>query len=684
MRLNNIHVSSKEPVNPSLWVDTSGKNPILKGYVNGQYVILSEDVPDNVITKDMIVDSLESDAIDVPLSAAQGKALKELINSIDVSKDIKEAINALDVSEVSAKVGEIVSSVSQTDGKISVETRAITEDDIPQLSQSKVTGLSEHISNTKNPHNVTKEQVGLGNVDNTSDVDKPVSTAQQAALDLKQDKLKAGTGIEITPENTINVTLDPTIFFLADSVSESPTEEQKKKICLVPAGTTEEGNYYTEYAWVVNEQHPDGYWEEFGTYKSKVDLTPYLKKTDAEATYQKTTDNTLSTTAKTVVGAINENTGNVTRIDRAVGNPVIEEVDLSTPDENSIYWHVNGNKSSQSGYLVKYVTLSKGDLLIANLLSSSSVAQLTVVDSSHTKAIRLVDSVGSNIQIKSSYLAENDCTVALSCRQSTSNMTYIIKSPFNTAVSDNSYMQYLHKVYEEYGAVYNKETGYWELNGLTDLTEEDMWDIYVENMGVSFGSHQNDNYILRLWPFKKARIRFIKTDDPQYYELSAFVFCRNNSKLEVFRCMNELGAETKLKISGRATGLFFGCTNLKDAGVINVSQANIFINKGILAFTKCAKLSRVLLMNLKVDISFQDSPLLSYESLNYLITNAANTAAITVTVHPATYSYLTGTAQPTEEVGGTTEEWQALVTTAQGKQISFAQPAETLEVEPLE
>lgn len=32
-----------------------------------------------------------------------------------------------------------------------------------------------------NPHNVTKSEVGLGNVDNTSDVNKPVSTAQAAA-----------------------------------------------------------------------------------------------------------------------------------------------------------------------------------------------------------------------------------------------------------------------------------------------------------------------------------------------------------------------------------------------------------------------------------------------------------------------------------------------------------------------
>lgn len=45
--------------------------------------------------------------------------------------------------------------------------------------------LAAHISDTDNPHEVTAEDVGLGNVDNTSDEDKPISTAQQAALDLK-------------------------------------------------------------------------------------------------------------------------------------------------------------------------------------------------------------------------------------------------------------------------------------------------------------------------------------------------------------------------------------------------------------------------------------------------------------------------------------------------------------------
>lgn len=45
--------------------------------------------------------------------------------------------------------------------------------------------LTSHTSNTSNPHSVTKTQVGLANVDNTSDANKPVSTATQVALDLK-------------------------------------------------------------------------------------------------------------------------------------------------------------------------------------------------------------------------------------------------------------------------------------------------------------------------------------------------------------------------------------------------------------------------------------------------------------------------------------------------------------------
>jgi hypothetical protein len=57
------------------------------------------------------------------------------------------------------------------------------DDDHPQyLNESRHDSLP-----FDNPHNVSKAQVGLGSVDDTSDLDKPISTATQAALDLKYD-----------------------------------------------------------------------------------------------------------------------------------------------------------------------------------------------------------------------------------------------------------------------------------------------------------------------------------------------------------------------------------------------------------------------------------------------------------------------------------------------------------------
>lgn len=49
------------------------------------------------------------------------------------------------------------------------------------------TNLINHLTNYSNPHNVTKSQVGLGSVDNTSDADKPISNATQEALNNKAD-----------------------------------------------------------------------------------------------------------------------------------------------------------------------------------------------------------------------------------------------------------------------------------------------------------------------------------------------------------------------------------------------------------------------------------------------------------------------------------------------------------------
>ena len=75
-------------------------------------------------------------------------------------------------------------------------------DDLIADTGSDVTALetkvNNHIANKSNPHTVTKSQVGLGNASNTSDADKPVSTAQAAAI---ADAKAAGTAAQTSINN---------------------------------------------------------------------------------------------------------------------------------------------------------------------------------------------------------------------------------------------------------------------------------------------------------------------------------------------------------------------------------------------------------------------------------------------------------------------------------------------------
>ena len=66
-----------------------------------------------------------------------------------------------------------------------------------QDNRRDVDAQASHAPRTDNPHEVTEGQVGLGSVDNTADVDKPVSTAQQAALDAKADTSSLGAAASI-------------------------------------------------------------------------------------------------------------------------------------------------------------------------------------------------------------------------------------------------------------------------------------------------------------------------------------------------------------------------------------------------------------------------------------------------------------------------------------------------------
>lgn len=67
--------------------------------------------------------------------------------------------------------------------------------------------IDAHIASNGNPHGVTKAQVGLGNCDNTSDLNKPISSATQVALNAKYDATNPNnyeTPVQLNARDTAN------------------------------------------------------------------------------------------------------------------------------------------------------------------------------------------------------------------------------------------------------------------------------------------------------------------------------------------------------------------------------------------------------------------------------------------------------------------------------------------------
>lgn len=105
--------------------------------------------------------------------------------------ETRQALNALS-QRVAVIEGDYLTSVD----------KAALEQAIASVSGD----ISAHIADKNNPHEVTKAQVGLGNVDNTSDLDKPISTATQTALDTKanQTDLTAEINRATNAENSLS------------------------------------------------------------------------------------------------------------------------------------------------------------------------------------------------------------------------------------------------------------------------------------------------------------------------------------------------------------------------------------------------------------------------------------------------------------------------------------------------
>jgi len=146
-----------------------------------------------------VVENLYQSSIGGAVNSVNGKTGTVVLGA----NDINESSNRFWLTDVlkTAYDGAVSGLANKVD---KVTGKGLSENDFTNVLKSAydsaVTWIStngsnliNHLSNTSNPHNTTASQVGLGNVDNTSDASKPISNATQTALDLKSNKTEVAT-----------------------------------------------------------------------------------------------------------------------------------------------------------------------------------------------------------------------------------------------------------------------------------------------------------------------------------------------------------------------------------------------------------------------------------------------------------------------------------------------------------
>ena len=190
----------------------------------------------------------------------------------------------------------------------------------------------------------------------------------------------------------------------------------------------------------------------------------------------------------------------------------------------------------------------------------------------------------------------------------------------------------LRDLYISAGAKYNEATGFYELNGLTDITEEEMRVIWQEDLSV--------------W-YRKGRTNLtrnisVKGNTGVYNGgIDIACICINNKNLQVFN----LGADCFARYMDSA---FRECSNLETIDT-RFRVVPYDTSLGINTFRGCIKLKDVRFNNhylrMKATLNLYDSPLISKESVLSAITTTDNASAtsagfLTITLHADAYARL--------------------------------------------
>lgn len=355
-----------------------------------------------------------------------------------------------------------------------------------------------------------------------------------------------------------------------------------------------------------------------------------------------------------------------------VGAGEIQEIPLDIAEDNKLRRYTGLSVNADGAFISKPIRVNKGDVLLFTAGTTTNYSLLSVVDADNTFIEMLIR--GKEGKNNYRHYMKKDCYVSLSASKP---LFTVIIIPCDLVAQIAEEGKYWYKLVESYGAVRNKETGYWSLNGFNDITDEEMWNIYrylnFNDMSMFAGKYPEDTTlkIRTNIPFQlnvmntPANTAFLIPHKWSY-------FC--NSLRYVEKIVISKSAEIVFLCADSFIGcnyFFYDCLLLTEVvGIIDFSKYNSNLTY---VFVGCPKLKSFKLRGVHTNASFRGSPLINLDTWTYMIENSTNTATITITVTAETYSYLTGAADPIPDVGGTKEEWMALATAASEKQISFAQ-----------
>lgn len=212
--------------------------------------------------------------------------------------------------------------------------------------------------------------------------------------------------------------------------------------------------------------------------------------------------------------------------------------------------------------------------------------------------------------------------------------TIVVKKDFTKVLVPWRKDSSLRDLYISAGAKYNEATGFYELNGLTDITEEEMRVIY---------KYAGTPQVVAAFAYSKARTNLPMPGmyNGRLYD-QMFFGCSNLEIVNLgYRQAPAALEQNSIEVLGKTP--FTGCRKLHTIYGIMVSYNPSFNWSGI--FNDCTALKEVRIEKLQTSIPLSASPNLSKESVLYMITNAnppsgAAAGSIAITLHPTAYARL--------------------------------------------